>query len=257
MIKGRTLYDNPRIAAGYAFARPAVHQRIVERLRESLGSRIPVGRALDLGCGAGRSTTALEGLASSVVGIDPAFAMLEHRHVVAPRAGFVVGQAEGLPFRDGAFDLVTAAGSINYADLDLALPEVARVLVPAGTFIVYDFSAGRRLAGSERLEQWYAAFERRYPEAPGYAMDVRELPFDRAGLSLEACDAFDVAVPMTLDAYLRYVLSETRVEVAGAAGIPETEIREWCRLTLEDVMDDEPREVIFDAYAARIVKLPS
>jgi ubiquinone/menaquinone biosynthesis C-methylase UbiE len=34
-----------------------------------------------------------------------------HRRTVAPRAGFVIGQVERLPFAAGSFDLVTAAGS--------------------------------------------------------------------------------------------------------------------------------------------------
>jgi ubiquinone/menaquinone biosynthesis C-methylase UbiE len=47
--------------------------------------------------------------------------MLTHRRTVAPDAGFVVGQAERLPFATSSFDLVTAAGSLNYTDLPTAL----------------------------------------------------------------------------------------------------------------------------------------
>ena len=70
--------------------------------------------------------------------------MLTHRRAVAPHARFVIGQAERLPFAAGSFDLVTAAGSLNYADLPSALAEIARVLTRDGTFLLYDFSTGRR-----------------------------------------------------------------------------------------------------------------
>jgi ubiquinone/menaquinone biosynthesis C-methylase UbiE len=46
---------------------------------------------------------------------------------------FVTGSAEGLPFAVRSFDLVAAAGSLNYADLPSALAEVARVLTREGT----------------------------------------------------------------------------------------------------------------------------
>jgi SAM-dependent methyltransferase len=247
-----SLYNNPRVAAAYAYARPAVHPGVLQRVREHLRLNIPVVRALDVGCGAGRSTAALHGFADRVVGIDPAALMMEHRRSVAPHASFVVSQAESLPFTDGVFNLITAAGSLNYVDRRLALPEIARVLSREGTLVIYDFSAGRRLSGSVLLEEWFTEFERRYPSVAGYDMDVRRIPFGGAGLELKAYLELEIPVPMTLDSYLRYVMSETRIERARSSGVTETAIREWCRLTLEDVFDDEPRNVIFDAYAACI-----
>ena len=251
MTADSTLYDNPRIAAGYAFARPAVHPIILSHLRE-VGQLETAARALDIGCGAGRSTAALDGLAAQVVGIDPASRMMEHRRVVAPRAAFVVGAAEKLPFQDGVFDLITAAGSINYTNRSEAIPEIARVLGDAGTLVIYDFSMGRRLADGRPLETWYAEFERRYPTVRGYEMEVKHLPLQDAGLGLAGYEEFEVSVPMTLDSYLRYVLSETRVELARLAGTPEARIREWCRLSLEEILDDDAADVVFEAYAACI-----
>ena len=250
MSSGDTLYHSRRVAAGYAFARPPVHPRIIERVRRQLALEAPVARALDVGCGAGRSTAALQALAREVVGLDPAIAMLEHRRAVAPGARFVVGRAERLPCADATFDLITAAGSINYADRDLLLPEIARALRPGGVFVIYDFSAGRRLAEDRRLERWYEEFDRRYPDAPGYALDVRTLPFDRAGLALESYEEFSIAVPMTVEAYLRYAMSETRIQLAISRGVSETAIEGWCRQTLPQVFPSGAAEVIFDGYAA-------
>jgi SAM-dependent methyltransferase len=254
MTSGQEPYNDPRTAAGYAFARPAVHRRIVARVREDLGISGRVARALDIGCGAGRSTAALEPLARSVVGIDPWPAMLAHRREVAPGAAFVVGNAERLPFAPASFDVVTAAGAINYTDLDLSFPEVARVLASGGNLVIYDFSAGRRFADRRHLADWYAEFNQRYPEAPGYHLDVEHLPYARWGLALDAYRAFEVPVPMTADSYLRYAMSETRVGLAIANGAKETEILNWCRNTLADVFGESQHDVVFDAYAAYIKK---
>ena len=70
--------------------------------------------------------------------------MLAHGRTLAPQAAFLVAEAERLPFAAGAFHLITAAGSINYTDRPRSLAEAARVLAPAGTMAIYDFSAGRR-----------------------------------------------------------------------------------------------------------------
>jgi SAM-dependent methyltransferase len=252
MTASGTIYDSPRLAAGYAYDRPPVHRRIIERVRGSLGPRDRYKRALDIGCGAGLSTAAIAPLAEVVIGLEPVRAMVAHHHVVAPGAIFLVGQAERLPFRDGVFDLMTAAGAINYADLDLFLPEAARVLAPDGRLIIYDFSAGRRLRDSAALQEWYSAFERRYPAPTGYALDVQGLAYNRFGLRLDGYEAFEVAVPMTLDSYLSYALSETSVELALSRGAPETELRDWCQSTLANVFGVAPQEVLFDAYVAYV-----
>jgi SAM-dependent methyltransferase len=249
-MAANNVYDSLRMAAGYAFNRPPVHPHVVRAIGEHLQLAHRVNRALDVGCGAGLSTAALDPLARTVVGLEPVPIMLRHVRAVAPRAAFVVGQAEQLPFQAETFDLVTAAGSLNYVDLSLFLPEVARVLVPAGVFAIYDFSAGRRLRDNGALDAWYAAFEHRYPPKPGYDLDVRSLEYALSGLRLDGYEEFEVAVPMTLGSYLPYVMSETGVEMAISRGVAETELRNWCESTLREVLDDTPADVLFDAYVA-------
>jgi SAM-dependent methyltransferase len=247
-----SIYDSARLAAAYAYARPAVHRHLVERMQLSLGLRGPVARALDVGCGAGLSTIALRPLARVLVGLEPVRIMLTHRQAVASGACFVCATAERMPFADGVFDLIAAGGSVNYMDRDRLLAEVARVLGPAGAFVVYDFSAGRRTKNGSRLHEWFAEFERRYPAPPGYAFDVRNLDYNRAGLRLVGYEEADVAMPMSLETYLTYVLSETSVEHAIASGAPIDDIRTWCDATLRGVFDEGPHDVLFASYLAYI-----
>ncbi len=58
---------------------------------------------------------------------------------------------ERLPFMSASFDLVTAAGAINYTDLDVSLPEIARTLTSTGIFVIYDFQP---VAGSPIGATW-------------------------------------------------------------------------------------------------------
>ena len=253
MTPPRSPYDNPQVAAAYAYARPPVHQLVVQRIQQSLHSSQRVHRALDVGCGAGLSTAALVLLAGQVVGLEPVRAMLACSCDVAPGARFAVGMAERLPFAAGAFDLVTAAGAVNYTDPDQFLPEVARVLAPGGLLAIYDFSAGRRFRSSRALDEWYAAFEERYPPAPGYALDVRTLGYTRAGLRLDAFETFEAAVPLNVRAYLLYVMSSSSVQLAISRGAPADEVRRWCESTLAQVFNgSHPADVLFDCYIASV-----
>jgi SAM-dependent methyltransferase len=252
MRQSQSIYDSTRLAAKYAFDRPPVHPHLIRVMAKHILLNGRAGRALDVGCGAGLSTAALGPLAEITVGIEPEQVMLAHSHAVAPHALFLVSQAERLPFRAGVFDLITAAGSVNYADLGCFLPEAARVLTPCGVLVIYDFSAGRRLRGSDRLEEWYLAFERRYPSPPGYALDVKGLPYGRSGLRLDRYEELGVAVQMNLDSYLAYIMSESGVESAIVQGMSEREVRDWCEDTLSAVFGNESREVLFDSYIAYV-----
>jgi SAM-dependent methyltransferase len=251
----KSVYDSERLAAGYAFDRPPVHEQLLRSARLTRHA----DRALDVGCGAGLSTAALAPLARHVIGLEPVPAMLAHRRTVAPHARFVVGQAERLPFAAGSFDLVTAAGSLNYADLPSALAEIARVLTRNGTFVLYDFSAGRRSVSGAELAAWYTSFERRFPAPPGWQpLDVRELPLAAFGLRLLDCTDIETRLPMAFDAYLRYALSEVNVDSAIVRGACSAEeARDWCRATLEAVFADGDVTVVIPGYIATLAPTAS
>jgi SAM-dependent methyltransferase len=250
MNQPASLYDSPRLAAGYAFHRPPVHGRVIELVAGRLQRREPHGRGLDIGCGAGLSTAALGRLAVATVGLEPARAMLTYAARVAPRAQFVVGRAEALPFESGTFDTVAAAGALNYAEVPSCLAEVARVLVPGGTLVIYDFSSGRRSDESPGLEAWFDAFEREFPFPGGYEMDVQRFDFGGVGLRLEHFERYEVVLPLSKSAYLEYVLTESNVERAIREGRAEGAIRLWCSRGLEAVFERGTLPVAFTGYYA-------
>jgi ubiquinone/menaquinone biosynthesis C-methylase UbiE len=248
------LYDSPRLAAGYAHFRPPVHPHVIRMAAERLGITKRLARALDVGCGAGRSADALGELAESVVGIEPVHTMLAYGRTVAPCASFVVGQAEALPFPSCRFDLITAAGSLNYVELERFFAEAARVLAPVGKLIIYDFSVGRRFGEGDALDEWFAAFERRYPFPPDHDIDARSLDYGRSGLRLCEWQVFEVSLSYSHESYVEYVLTEANVEQAIRQGSSEVEIRDWCRRTLEGVFGGTRRDVLFGGYVAYICR---
>jgi hypothetical protein len=60
-------------------------------------------------------------------------------------------------------------------------------------------------------------------------------------------------LPMTLDSYLRYMLSETNVDNAIARGASSAEeVREWCRGTLEAVFANGEVTVVIPGHIATL-----
>ncbi len=180
--------------------------------------------------------------------------MLKWAPRVSPEADFLAGQAEVLPLRAHSVDLIAAAGSLNYADLDRFFPEAARVLAPGGQLLVYDFSPGRSFADNSRLDDWFEAFMQRYP-APafeGRTLSPELLAPLASGFHLTAAEHFEIPVTLNPNFYLDYMLTETNVAAAVRAGTPLAEIRRWCAMTLARVWEATPQPVIFRGYFARL-----
>ena len=64
------------------------------------------------------------------------------------------GRIEELPFPDASFDLVTATGVLEYADVDAALAELARVLRPGGRGVV-SYPNPHAVYGIWKSRGWY------------------------------------------------------------------------------------------------------
>lgn len=244
-------FGSDEMASGYATARPAVHPRVIEQVVSQLGRREPFSRALDVGCGTGLSTRALGRFANQCIGVDPAEAMLKWASTTAPAAHFAVGRAEAIPVCDRVFDLITAAGSLNYADLDLFFPEASRVLMPGGVLVVYDFSPGRRFRNAPGLDEWFSSFVTRYPPPPdeARALDPEILADLDSGFRVQG-HRFEIGLTLTPGFYLDYMMTETNVAAAVRSGAPRSEIRRWCAGTLARVWSGEDREVMFEGYFA-------
>lgn len=245
-------FDSKMMAAGYAAARPPVHPRVMELARPVLAARGTIGRALDVGCGAGLSTRALLPFAREVCGLDPVESMLQWRRSIAPEAHFVTGTAEALPFGAAAFELMAAAGSLNFVDLERFFPEALRVLQPGGRLLVYDYSHGRNFRTEDTLDGWFATFLERYPPAPSQArrLDPEILSGLDARFELKEHQTFAVPIPLTLEFYVEYLLTSTNVAWAVRQGASREEVREWCADSLASMWKEQAREVVFRGYFA-------
>ena len=102
-------------------------------------------RVLDLCCGTGDLCFLAEAMgAGSVAAVDFTLPMLtvaqKRRNAHEYRTHLTQADALRLPFRDGAFDVITIGyGLRNVADIPAALIEMRRVLAPGGRAVVLDF----------------------------------------------------------------------------------------------------------------------
>lgn len=105
------VYADARLADAYARLQfPGTYYLAFRDLPAILRAHVRRRRALDLGCGAGRSTRFLKDLGFSAVGVDIAEEMLRHARSLDPDGDYrAVGDGDLADFRDGTFDLVLSA----------------------------------------------------------------------------------------------------------------------------------------------------
>jgi len=120
------------------------------------------GEAADLGCGPGQLVIELARRSPGlhVTGIDLSDEMIARgqdnarRAGVAERVSFRRGAAQQIPFPDASLDLVVSTLSLHHwSDPVAVLDEIARVLRPGGSFLIFDLR--RDMAAPFWLLLWF------------------------------------------------------------------------------------------------------
>lgn len=160
---------------------------------------------LDVGCGSGALSEAILGQCGprSVTGVDPSAGFIARaREIVGdPRATFLLGDAQELPFSSAGFDYVVSGLMLNFVpDRLRALEEMKRVARPGGRvcFYLWDYPGG----GVGFMRAFWTAATALDPDAADLTED-RRFPFcepsaltelaKAAGLVSITCEAIEAA----------------------------------------------------------------
>jgi len=162
MTEAALLPDKRRVAA--AFSRgaaaydgvAALQRSVCDGLLAALPGEGAPARWLDLGCGTGYAARRLQARYPQAQGlaVDLAEGMLQHARQVGIEAGFVAGDAEALPLREGCVDLLFSSLALQWCgDFAGVLGEARRVLRPGGVLAFSSLCAGSL---GELREAWAA-----------------------------------------------------------------------------------------------------
>ncbi|MGY3569860.1 class I SAM-dependent methyltransferase [Vibrio paucivorans] len=123
------------VSRHYAAYRPPIHSKILAR---ALAQQQGFQQGLDIGCGTGVSSEALNEFCQRVVGLEPSEAMLSQ---VSPNncISYVLGSGDAIPLGDHVVDIVSFAGSLPYAKSSQLVSELTRVCASHAFIVVYDF----------------------------------------------------------------------------------------------------------------------
>jgi SAM-dependent methyltransferase len=121
------------VAQAYAEYRPDYPEAAVRWALAPAGTEVSGLRVLDLGAGTGKLTAVLAELGAAVTAVEPDEAMLAELRRRHPGLPALHGSAEAIPLPDASVDAVLCGQSMHWFNMDRAVPEIARVLVPGGS----------------------------------------------------------------------------------------------------------------------------
>ena len=150
-------FDSKRIALGYA-KRPWLHKQVIEQLIRDCGhdTYYKFKNGLDVGCGAGLSTKALRLICDKVTGTDIADSMVEvctELYGDDKAYSFYVAKAEETLVPDTKYDIVTAAGCINWVDDKKFMENMLELGIVFGPVVAGQHFDGGRLEAEKLAAQ--------------------------------------------------------------------------------------------------------
>jgi ubiquinone/menaquinone biosynthesis C-methylase UbiE len=200
MTDRKSLVQSQFGASAAAYANSKVHAkgaslgRLVELVKPERS-----WRALDVATGAGHTAAAFAPHVASVIASDITPEMLSEAAKLAAAKGYANmttarADAEALPFADASFELVTCRiAPHHFPYVEAFVAEVARVLVPGGTFALVDnispdtiSTPGFSEAELRAAAGTYNAFEKLRDPSHGRALAIAEWIslIGKAGLSV-------------------------------------------------------------------------
>lgn len=242
-------FATQRIADGYA-KRPWLHKEVMEQIKKDCNIE-HLENGLDVGCGAGLSTKALRLLCDHVTGTDISPEMIAVSETIYKDSSytFYVSKAEETKMPPVPYNIITAAGVVNWVDKDLFLDNAEKILINNGLIVVYDFWITDRMNAKAEYTKWYREeYLKKFPK-PYRKEDVWKQADIKAAFRMENQIRYELTYDFSLDEFVDFMMIQSNVNEKIEKGIMSVEeVRGWMINSLQPIFSGENRTLIFEGY---------
>ncbi len=242
-------FDSKRIAEGYA-KRPWLHKKVMEQIQKDCNIE-QLENGLDVGCGAGLSTKALRLLCKHVTGTDISAEMIAVCENIYNDSSytFYISKAEENKVPTQLYDIITAAGVVNWVDKDLFLNNAEKILNGNGLIVVYDFWITDRMDNEPAYTEWYQEkYLKKFPKPyrKEYVWEQNDLT---DAFIMENKVSYELTYEFTLDEFIDFMMIQSNVNEKIESGILSVEeARSWMVNSLQPIFNGKNRTLLFKGY---------
>lgn len=244
-------FDHQRIAQGYK-DRPFLHAQVIERFQRDYGGR-RYANGLDIGCGAGLSSRALKRICGHVTGTDISSEMIAAAQEICGAEGytFFPCKAEEVPESETPYDIVTAAGVVQWVERDAFLANLRRIMAADGVVLIYDFCICDQMPGKERYTAWWhEQYLKEFPKPYRNEQVWTQADVEPAGFHMGRQITYDLSWEFDLEAFVKFMMIQSNVNAKIEGGVKDVdEVRRWFYRTLEEFFASGRRTVLFHGYS--------
>ena len=245
-------FDFKRVAQGYK-ERPFLHKQVIERFQKDVSGKLFLN-GLDVGCGAGLSSKALKQICGHVTGADISPEMIAVAREVcgdSQEYDFFVSSAEEIPPAKEKYDIVTAAGVIQWINRENFLRNLREIIREQGYVLIYDFCISDRMKDSETYsEWWHNVYLKEFPkplrnESVWTQQDVEPYQF-----SIIDQVQYEMEYQFDMKSFIKFMMIQSNVnaQIEGKGRNIE-EVRRWFEQSLESVFHNGQKTAIFTGYS--------
>ena len=244
-------FDSTRIAEGYK-ERPFLHKQVIEQFRKDSLER-GYQNGLDVGCGAGLSAKALKMICSNVTGTDISPEMIAVAQEICGEEGytFFPCKAEEVPHPAVPYDIVTAAGVVQWVDRDAFLRNLHRIMCPDGEVLIYDFCISDRMAGCEAYTAWWhEQYLKEFPKPYRNEQVWTQADVEPAGFRMVKQIPLELSYEFDLDAFVKFMMIQSNVNVKIESNERSADqVRLWFCKTLANIFASGKQTAVFTGYS--------
>ena len=245
------LFDSKRVANGYANDRPWLHKSVMEQLKIEFGNKIPFSNGLDIGCGAGLSTKALKLICNKVTGTDISSEMIDicKSQYIDTELIFYTAKAEETKLPQVPYDIVTAAGVVDWVDKDKFLENMKLVMAENAPLILYDFWISDKMLENSAYTDWFQnEYLLKFPKPPRNETkwEQKDIPIPFIYNKQILCQ---MKYEFDISSFIRFMMTQTNINSKIESGcMTDEEVHNWMWESLASIFLEQRQTLIFDGY---------
>lgn len=153
------------------------------------------------------------------------------------------------------YDIVTAAGMVNWVDRDLFLENMGHALQDQGILLIYDFWIIDKMQENDAYTNWYhEEYLKRFPKPPR-----NENTWKQSELSdyfhIKNQITYELFYDFSMEQFIDFMMIQSNVNTKIENGeVSEVEARNWFKNSLSPVFENRKKTLYFTGYSWYLYK---
>lgn len=164
---------------------------------------------------------------------------------------FFICGAENVPIPENPYDIVTAAGMVQWVDVKKFLKCMDKIMCMNGILLIYDFGiTDQKTDDCGYHDWWHNQYLVKFPRPYRNETVWKQEDVNEYGFQIRKQVTYEMKYEFQLDEFIRFMMIQSNVNTKIETGrITIEEASQWFYSTLQPIFMQEKRTLIFNGYS--------